>query len=77
LEPEPTQHNSLNRLQIRKYISAWLGICCSVDWGVVAMDKTYLISNLLEICRLFGTKETKIITTEISNQNFGMKQERN
>jgi len=32
---------------------------CAYDSSVVAMDKTYLI-DLLEIWRLFGTKETKI-----------------
>ena len=45
---------------------------CAWDSRVVAMHKTYLI-ELLEIWRLFGTKETKITITEISSQNFGMK----
>jgi len=40
------------------------------------MDKTYLIELVRDI-GLFGTKETKITITEISSQNFGMKQERN
>jgi hypothetical protein len=37
---------------------------CAEDSSVVAMDKTYRI-ELLEIWRLFGTKETKITVTEI------------
>ena len=35
-------------------------------------EKKYLI-ELLELWRLFGTKETKITITENSNQHFGMK----
>ena len=59
-------------------LTVWPDTCCSVHRIRVLLQWTKRIwQKLFEICGLFGTKETKITITEISSQNFGMKQERN